>query len=337
MEPMGGVTRHAAAEQLAADGGPSASPVGGAFMPLTHVAVFYRTASSYARQVGDFVRAGLPAAEPTVVAAPGPLALILRDELGDDARVVTFADTATAGGAPGRAISAIQAFIGAHDGTPVRYVREPVRRPRTEAQIRETLRTEVLINVAFAGRPLHVLCPYDAAALDPQVLIGAEQAHPALMVDGAVRDSPAFTRSQAWPELDEPLAPAPATADVLIYQDDPGEARRFVRQRARTAGLPDLKITDLVLAVGELAANTLRHTRGPGTVRVWRAGREVICELADKGFIRDPLAGRLCPEADAGRGHGLWVVHQVCDLVEMRTNGSGTTFRLHMGLDGQYG
>jgi hypothetical protein len=31
-------------------------------------------------------------------------------------------------------------------------------------------------------------------------------------------------------------------------------------------------------------------------------------------------------------GHGLWLVNQVCDLVEMRSDDSGTTIRLHMDL-----
>ena len=44
------------------------------------------------------------------------------------------------------------------------------------------------------------------------------------------------------------------------------------------------------------------------------------------------LAGRRRPIPDAGRGHGLWVVNQLCDLVELRTGSTGTTVRLHMRL-----
>ena len=35
---------------------------------------------------------------------------------------------------------------------------------------------------------------------------------------------------------------------------------------------------------------------------------------------------------DAMGGHGLWIVHQVCDDVEMHSDGDGTTVRLHMKL-----
>jgi hypothetical protein len=31
-------------------------------------------------------------------------------------------------------------------------------------------------------------------------------------------------------------------------------------------------------------------------------------------------------------GNGLWVVNQVCDLVQARTGRAGTTTRLHMRL-----
>jgi hypothetical protein len=31
-------------------------------------------------------------------------------------------------------------------------------------------------------------------------------------------------------------------------------------------------------------------------------------------------------------GYGLWLVNQVCDLVQARTGRAGTTIRLHMRL-----
>jgi anti-sigma regulatory factor (Ser/Thr protein kinase) len=85
------------------------------------------------------------------------------------------------------------------------------------------------------------------------------------------------------------------------------------------------------MAVAELAANTLAHTSGPGTLTLWAVDDEVICQVQDQGQITDPLAGRLRPAPDApGGGRGLWVVHQVCDQVEIRSGRAGTTVRLHM-------
>jgi anti-sigma regulatory factor (Ser/Thr protein kinase) len=87
-----------------------------------------------------------------------------------------------------------------------------------------------------------------------------------------------------------------------------------------------------VLAVSEVAANTLRHTQSAGTLTMWRHAGEVVCEIQDEGTITDPLAGQRRPGPDATGGHGLWLVYQVCDLVELRSDETGTTIRMHMAI-----
>ena len=82
-----------------------------------------------------------------------------------------------------------------------------------------------------------------------------------------------------------------------------------------------------------MAANTLRHTRSSGTLTIWRDKDEVVCEVHDEGTITDPLAGQRRPAPDASGGHGLWLVHQVCDQVELRSDETGTTIRMHMAID----
>jgi len=46
----------------------------------------------------------------------------------------------------------------------------------------------------------------------------------------------------------------------------------------------------------------------------------------------DPLAGRRLQPADGVGGKGLWLVNQVCDLVQTRSRQGSTTIRLHMRL-----
>jgi anti-sigma regulatory factor (Ser/Thr protein kinase) len=43
-------------------------------------------------------------------------------------------------------------------------------------------------------------------------------------------------------------------------------------------------------------------------------------------------AGYRVPAGDLSGGTGLWLVNQVCDLVEMRSTTDGTTICLHMKL-----
>jgi len=66
-------------------------------------------------------------------------------------------------------------------------------------------------------------------------------------------------------------------------------------------------------------------------MHIWHTGEEILCQIRDQGWITDPLAGRTRRPPDE-RGHGLWVVNQVCDLVEQRTGPAGTTIRMHMGI-----
>ena len=122
----------------------------------------------------------------------------------------------------------------------------------------------------------------------------------------------------------------PDDAVYHTYQSDLSQVRDLVRRQAREAGLTDARVEDLVLAVSEVAANTLRHTRSTGTLAIWHDADEVVCEVRDEGTITDPLAGRRRPPPDASGGHGLWLVRQVCDLVELTSDASGTTIRMHM-------
>ena len=135
------------------------------------------------------------------------------------------------------------------------------------------------------------------------------------------------------PRCDRALPRPPAHAEALGYRDDLGSVRNFILSRAKRAGLTPRRIPDLVLAISELAANTLRHTDGGGMVQAWRGKDRFICQVADAGHITDPLIGHRAPPGEIAGGYGLWLVNQVCDLVQARTGQAGTTIRLHMRLN----
>jgi anti-sigma regulatory factor (Ser/Thr protein kinase) len=116
------------------------------------------------------------------------------------------------------------------------------------------------------------------------------------------------------------------------YRSNLSRVRALVLKHAQEAGLPAARASDLVIAVSEVAANTLRHTSSHGTLAIWHDEVEVVCEVHDKGIIADPLAGLYPPAPDADGGHGLWLVRQVCDDVELTSGSDGTTVRMHMAL-----
>jgi anti-sigma regulatory factor (Ser/Thr protein kinase) len=129
------------------------------------------------------------------------------------------------------------------------------------------------------------------------------------------------------------LLPAPPSAAMTYrYTTDLASVRAVVYRYAMLAGLPESRAVDLVLAVSEVAANTVRHARSPGSLKIWYDTKEIVCQIQDEGTIADPLAGHRRPSLEAGGGHGLWIVNQVCDEVELRSDESGTTIRLHMDL-----
>jgi len=86
------------------------------------------------------------------------------------------------------------------------------------------------------------------------------------------------------------------------------------------------------MAVTELATNSIRYGGGSGTLRCWSRPGALICEVRDAGRISRPLAGRVRPREEQEGGYGLWLVNQLCDLVQVRTFEDGSVVRVHMSL-----
>jgi len=295
---------------------------------LEHAAVFYRGTDEYLDAVLGFVAGGLERADPVFVAVPGPKVGLLREHLDGQAGQVSFADMTEMGANPAWIIPRVAAFADAHRGRAIRYVGEPVWETRTAAELCEATRHEALLNLAFADTAASMLCPYDRARLAPGVIDGAERTHPVLITGGRSRPSRSYPGAGLFPAgCDEPLPSPPGRAAALTYRDDLAHVRAFASARARRAGLPAGRARDLVIAVSELAANTWRHTDAPGTLHIWAADGEVLGQIHDSGHISDPLAGRRHPIPEAGRGHGLWVVNQLCDLVQIRSTPTGSVVR----------
>jgi anti-sigma regulatory factor (Ser/Thr protein kinase) len=118
----------------------------------------------------------------------------------------------------------------------------------------------------------------------------------------------------------------------FVYTTNLSEVRTLAEKQARVAGLPEDRIVDFVIAVSEITANTVRHARSAGSLDIWVADGELVCEVRDAGVITDPLAGRQPPPPGASGGHGLWLIHQVCDRVELHSDADGTVIRLYMTL-----
>jgi anti-sigma regulatory factor (Ser/Thr protein kinase) len=85
-----------------------------------------------------------------------------------------------------------------------------------------------------------------------------------------------------------------------------------------------------VLAVNEVATNSVRHGGGEGTLRLAATPAELLAEVQDAGVIAPPFAGLLPPPRGGDGGYGLWIVHQLVELVDIRSGPAGSVVRLHV-------
>ena len=299
---------------------------------LRHLALFYRDQSERRAKILSFVRAGLARGEPSLIALPGDEARLLSEELGGEPGELQWFDMTDMGGNPARIIPELRSFIDKHVGQRVLVAAEAVWPGRSPAEIREATRHEALVNLAFTDARATMLCAYDVTRLASSAVADARCTHPEHLASGgpqtAAGHAPAF---QIPAGCDQPLPPPPAAAETLAYDTDLAPVRRLVESHIRRTTLGADRAADLILAASEVAANTLGHARSGGTLQVWHDETEILCQAHDQGWITDPLAGRVRRGPD-GRGHGLYLVNHVCDLVELRTGPAGTTIRMHMRL-----
>jgi anti-sigma regulatory factor (Ser/Thr protein kinase) len=296
-----------------------------------HQALFYSGDDEYLGGISDFVDPALDRGEPVAIAVPAPKHPLLRDELGDRATEIELLDMLDLGRNPARIIPVVRSMIERYGGA-LSYVGEPVWPGRSPEEIREATRHEALINLAWPDADIRVLCPYDIDRLDDEVLVDAEHTHPGVVRDRALAASSVYDQGRPPVGCDVPLPGPPPGAEAQDFEiDDLGRLRTWVAEHAAASGLDLDRIPGLVTAVNELTSNTVKHAAPHGTLRFWTAPGELVFEVEDEGHIADPLAGRRQRTMGIG-GLGLWMVNQLCDLVEVRTSTAGTTIRTHSRL-----
>jgi anti-sigma regulatory factor (Ser/Thr protein kinase) len=303
-----------------------------------HESLLYSGDAQYIEGTVPAISRALARERPVLVAVSPARISLLREALGAQAAHVSFADIHALGRNPARLISAWHDFLEEHSaaGEAALGIGEPIWPGRTPSQIDECERYERLLDLAFAGgRPWRLLCPYDRDRLDERVIEGARHNHPVTPVNGAGEGGVIYGvhdwLAQAFSgELPEPSVPA---HQMDFNREQLTAVRMLVAAGARDALLADVRVQQLVLAVNELASNSVRYGGGAGSVRLWREPGSLVCEVRDGGHIQAPLAGRRKPKPDQPTGRGLWLVNQLCDFVQIRSDHAGTVVRVHMGLN----
>lgn len=300
-----------------------------------HEALFHDGDAEFLDGVLPFIEDGLDNDESVLVVVTTAKVALLHEALGTAAHAVHVADMAEVGRNPSRIISAWRELLAEH-GSPGRRARgigEPVWPGRSGAELVECGHHESLLNLAFAAGPAFwLVCPYDIGALDPRVVHDALRNHPTVVDGGGRRASPVYREpAAAGSPLDGPLPePDQLPVQIAVEPGDLARIRRFVADHAAAAGFGRQRAQDVVLAVSELVTNTVTHGGGRGVLRIWREGVALVYECRDRGRIREPLVGRRRPAAGEIGGRGLWLVNEVCDLVQLRSSAAGTVVRVHL-------
>ena len=296
-----------------------------------HEALPYRGTAGFAHAVTPLVLDALERGESVLIAVPRGNVEALWESLPDgelDDDRLTFLDMAAASRNPARSVSIWHQFARQAGPSERRLgIAELLWAGRTTEEIIECQHAEAVLNLAMAGSPLSLNCVYDTEALEATDVRDAAHHHPGITsMFGEVR----------FPEADLAEPPASPSVDYQFGGGDLQGIRDHVSSEAMGCLTDQLQINDLVLAVNEVATNSIRHGGGQGRLRAWRTSQSLICEISDSGFLDQPLAGMCRPATTGDGGAGMWLVHQICDLVQVRSaEHVGTVVRLTMHSDHQ--
>jgi anti-sigma regulatory factor (Ser/Thr protein kinase) len=301
-----------------------------------HEALLYQGPGEFGNVVLPLIRDYLSSPASILVAVDSDKGAYLRSELGRDAALVQFVDMRSLGGNPARIIPLWRAFVAGHatDGRMALGVGEPAWPGRSPDALEECELHESLLNVAFSGGPpWRLACPYDVTNLPPETVRAALETHP--IVPGFSARATHYREPRGLPvRFQTPLGEPPTTFQETRFESAESLAglRRLVSRWATAAGAKPERAAEIALALSEVAANSVRHGGGGGTLRMWAVADTLVLEVRDVGRIDDPLVGRTAPDPDALDKRGLWLVNQLCDLVQLRSLDDGVVVRLHLDL-----
>ena len=296
-----------------------------------HEAFLWRDPSDFVTGMVPFIRDGLAADEAVMVALPSPHAGWLRAALGGVVAKVQFVDMAELGRNPARIIPAWQDFLAEQSGygRPARGIGEPIWAGRRPEELSECQLHEALLNLAVDPElPFWLVCPYDVEHLDDTIIAEAHRSHPVISGSDFYYGSRCYggqAHADALFTTDLPAIPGePQEYTAASHTVD--EVFAIVAMQAILAGLWSDAVVDLAEAVRRLARKSLASGARLVEIRIWDRPEGIVCEVADPNRVQDLLVGRRAAQA---RTDQLWWVNGVCDLVQVRSNGSGTTIRLH--------
>jgi MEDS: MEthanogen/methylotroph, DcmR Sensory domain len=193
---------------------------------LRHQAFVYADQREFLAGAAAFIRAGVSAGQPILVAVDAAKAAALRTLVDDGHDNVQYADMAALGRNPAGVIPLLQGFIDQHNTTSagLRGICETVWADRRPEELVECRRSELLLNVAFSDAAgFWVLCPYDSSTLERIVIDDAYLTIPSSMgpvraMPGAATKATKSPRSSTSPFPSRPPVLSPSSSAPLTWR-----------------------------------------------------------------------------------------------------------------------
>ena len=162
---------------------------------LGHRVLIYGSEDEYLESALPFLLGGIARSEGVLCVPTKWQGDLLREALGDDAHRVEFLDSSewyrSLRDAAGGYLSFVRERF--ERGTPwVRILAEAVWADRSDAEVAEWFRYELIVNLALASSPATIVCTYDARSLPEGVLADARRTHPELVAAGVSSASVAY-------------------------------------------------------------------------------------------------------------------------------------------------
>jgi anti-sigma regulatory factor (Ser/Thr protein kinase) len=306
----------------------------------THDALFFDSPGQLTDVAVPFLLEGLAAGEAAVVATSSGTANLLREAVDGDPRVHVIERGDVYRARTPTAITTFRRLAEQHAADGVKRVRVvgEVDFGPTERDWLEWQRYESVINDALAEWPLWGLCVFDTQRLPAPLIESALRTHSTLVTDGDRAPNPDFADPADYlRSLPVPVEPLEDTAPRLAAPDvsDFIGLRHAVAAELDRVPAPRDAVEDFLLAVDEMTSNAMRHGGPPVSLRLWVADDRIVCTISDHGpGWDDPFAGYGPAHGeDLSRGGmGLWLARQLCDHVDISSDGAGARVRLTLRL-----
>jgi len=309
----------------------AAADPGGRTTGFAHVGALYSSDEQLRDLLSPYLADALRRREHLLVVISAAAERVLRDALGGDADRIQWGGAGLAYNRLGRMFASFGDYLGERyrAGLPTRVVGEPAS-DISHDRLSQYLRYVSMACEVYGRYESPMLFLWDERRYPPEVLAHVRAVHPRLLGGGGMTINTEYREPIDYLTANATSAPAaPVDLDLDVHlesADGLAELRRRLRSWGATTELSDGDTDDIVIAVDEIATNSLEHGQPPARVRGWSTADAVFVRVDDHGRTGIPATtGYVRPPTNARRGRGIWMARHLADVLTTHNSPAGTT------------